>query len=154
MTGFSAAIVGGASSFLAGNTFRGVVVPVAAALIGLVLKPLSRPDRSRPVRLEDLAVGFELMLAGALGLAVSLADLARAVQRSPDLSVVKALNERLLLGTFALLGMVLLLLAMAAFVRFFGWQRGRRTMRPVPGVIVPILTGVLFLAYPAIGAAG
>lgn len=119
-------------------------VPLAAIILTVFVKKTSESDeRLKRLRAQDLAVGYDLAVAGIL---ISIVDnpFVRRLNASPETLVQEDVikSEIILLILFPLICLIGLW-AVTTFVRIFGWS-DQGHMKKV-AVVVPLMYGVLVL---------
>ena len=145
--------------FLSSNLFRYLLFPILSALLGIGIKFVTRNDKYRPFMKEDLAIGLDLMLTAFLLFLALTSDQClalgavhhemAALNRDPDglqklQSRADAITEFLTMSGWVITVMLAGLWSVSTFVRKLGWK-SETELRPVLGIAVPVVIGVLSL---------
>jgi hypothetical protein len=130
-------------------TIRSFLLPIVSILLTLIFKVASRRDGHTRVTRNDLAVGFNLIIAGCVVLlnilfrAVDIQDATKNVVSSYDQKPV--VDIALLLASYVIIAAVLSLI-----VRLYGWQRREpSSLNSLLGIVIPDLIGAYMLVYAA-----
>lgn len=151
-------------AFLVSDLFKYFLFPLGGAVLGILVKIVTRNDRYNAFQKEDLAVGLELMLSGSLMFVVLTTDTAiklsgfqeqlraalSAASKNPQLIAsiqqhVDILTNKLATAGWAVLAMFVALWSVSTIVRKWGWQEENK-LKPFIGIAIPLFVGILFLA--------
>ena len=140
-------------------------------MLGIAVKYVSRNDQYAKFRKEDIAIGLELALTGCLMFVVLTTD--RAAQlvilngqiggllasASKNQAVLQSLQaksalmfNRIATSGWPLLAMFLGLWGLSTIVRKWGWKSATE-MRPIVGIALPLVFGILVIASVMTSAA-
>jgi hypothetical protein len=130
-------------------TLRSFLLPIVSILLTLVFKVASRRDGHAGVTRNDLAVGFNLIIAGCVVLlnilfrAIDVQNITKKDVTSYDQKAIVSIA--LLLASYLIIAAVLSLI-----VRFYGWQRQNpSSLHWLFGILIPDLVGALMLVNAA-----
>jgi hypothetical protein len=156
--------------FLASPYFRYALFPLGSAMLGVLVKCVTRNDRYTTFRKEDIAVGLELMLTACLMFvllttdrALALVDANRQLADSLKAAPIDATRAAelqaqvsLLSGKIALAGWIIALMFLglwsaSTIVRKWGWE-SETEMRAFAGITVPLVFGISALLAVMAGA--
>lgn len=149
--------------FLANPVFRYGVFPLGCAVLGVLIKIVTRNDQYKAFVKEDFAVGLELMLTACLMFVLLTTDRALALmgvnarlkealeQNPPGVHLVDllqdevaVLSESLSTSGWTIALMFLGLWSVSTIVRKFGWSSATE-LKPAFGIATPLVTGVMYL---------
>jgi uncharacterized membrane protein YgcG len=146
------------SKFITSTLFLNFIVPLAAVVLSVFVKAVSRDDRQPMFKREDLSVGFELALASLLAFttqSVSIAQRISAIQGADDAAKAakQALEAKFTPVPWLLLVWVIGLWALSTLVRKLGWKsssagtQGNPNMEPTwfIGIVLPLIFGLVCL---------
>ncbi len=147
--------------FLSGNLFRYLLFPVVSALLGIGIKFVTRNDRYRAFTKEDMAIGLDLMLTAfllylalasdeSLALAAVHHDMAASGIAQDSLKKLQGraddITNFLTSSGWIITALLVGLWSVSTLIRKWGWQ-SETELRPMWGIGLPIVIGVLFLLF-------
>jgi len=149
--------------FLASSLFRYLVFPLGNIVFGVVVKYVTRNDQYSKFSKEDIAVGLDMIRTALFIYLLILSDrsaillsasrnLEAAMGKSPlDAAEVARLqatiqgaSAQVSLGGWILFAIFLCLWGTSTLVRKWGWDSATE-LRPVRGIALPLIIGVLTL---------
>ncbi len=158
---------------LASIWFQYLIFPFGSVIVGVLIKWATINDRYDNFKKDDLAVGLELALTGALMYIVLTTDRAvELIKRNNDLASmlqnaqidpaqatqlqieVSDLSNRIATSGWVIFLMFFGLWSISTFVRKWGWDDSVGELDTVKGIVVPIIFGVLSLVLVMAEAAG
>lgn len=129
-------------SFFSTSLFLNFGVPLISVAFSIFIKAASRNDAHKPLKMEDFAFGFDLIVASLLLLVTSCARFAAAAKSGGAASAPHI--EKLEEAPYVLIVMVIFTWGLSTVVRKVGWQ-GEDNLRPVTGMVIPCIFGILIL---------
>lgn len=127
-------------NFLAQPYFIEFVVPLIAVGLSIFLKYVTRNDKYKGFRKEDLAVGLDLAVSSLLVFITSSAQLAVQIQSAPDL----AKNDVLAGAPWMIAAFFIGLWGVSTIVRKLGWEDDEK-LHLWWGIVVPNVFGIILL---------
>jgi len=131
--------------FLANPLFLQFIVPLMTVAFTVFLKVVSRNDKFKRFKKDDLAVGLEVAVTALILFITESANLAQ--QLSTQTSQVQSkIIEKLTIAPWIILAFVLGIWGVSSMVRWIGWK-GDDDLNIGWGIVVPDLFGLLLLFF-------
>lgn len=129
--------------FLAEPYFLNFFVPLIAVGLSVFLKYVSRNDRHKAFRKEDLAVGLDLAITALL---IFITDSVLVVRAISKPTPPQTLIEKSMAIPWISLAFVLGIWGISTLVRKMGWQE-EDNLKVIWGITVPDIFGILTLIF-------
>jgi hypothetical protein len=152
--------------FLASALFRFLIFPLGNVFLGVAVKYVTRNDQYARFSKEDVAVGLDLIRTALLMYLMVLSDnsltllaASRTMQNASQMNLgelqrlqnqVQGLSSQVSMGGWIVLVFFLALWSTSTVVRKWGWA-SETELRPVRGIAVPLVMGVLALMFVMLG---
>lgn len=156
--------------FLVLPLFKYAILPIGTAILGILLKYISRNDQFAKFRKEDLAVGLDLALTACLMFVVLTTErainliktndaLSNCLKKQPINPIIAnnlQVQAQKLSSQFATSGWLIVLMFIGLFglstiVRKWGWQSAVE-MKPIIGITIPLTIGITYIIFVMIAA--
>ena len=130
-------------------TTRSFLLPIASIFLTLLIKVMSRRDGNTKLSRNDLAVGFNLMIAACV---VLLNVLFKAWDQQAETIAPQGpyANTEVVISSLLLCGYFVLAIFTSLIVRLYGWEKEEPTsLNILFGIIIPDIVGVAMLIFAA-----
>lgn len=131
--------------FLAHPLFLQFIVPLITVAFTVFLKVVSRNDKFKRFKKEDLAVGLEVAVTALILFITESASLAQQLSTQSSQVLPKTI-EKLTTAPWIILAFVLGIWGVSSTVRWIGWK-GDDDLNTGWGIVFPDLFGLLLLFF-------
>jgi hypothetical protein len=140
------------------NTFLYFILPLMTVLLNIFLKVVSRNDRNRIFKKEDIAVGLEISTSSLIIFLTYCGTIATGITPNLPTELSDSIKEKLISAPWIILSLILGLWGISTIVRLFGWkyrdtnnEDSNYSINPELnwpiGIIVPFIYGILSLYF-------
>ena len=152
-------------NFLSSNLFRFLLFPLTSALLGVMVKYVTRNDKYAKFTKEDFAIGLELVLTAGLMFVLLTSDWAVSLISAnttlhglvnvpqPNIGEVSrlqahvaVLSEKVATAGWVVFAFVAGLWGISTIVRKWGWVSETELSTGV-GIAIPLVVGILALVF-------
>lgn len=131
--------------FLSSPLFKYFLLPLLTAILTIIIKLSSRPDKYSHLKRDDFAIGINLCVTAMFVNVTKCAIVATNLLNIVDPTRIKRYSDLILTLMMWSIGMLFATFVLAYLMRKNAWEYDSRRQKMVWGIVIPNIVGLIFL---------